>query len=75
MTLADALAVAHHLKTVPAIDNKVPESARNIRAVERWVRLMGGGLLILLGLSLGGRPGWVSGLAGLALILTAAVRY
>ena len=50
-------------------------AVRNIRAVERWVRLIGGGLLILLGLSLGGWPGWVSGLAGLALILTAAVRY
>lgn len=50
-------------------------AAKNIGAVERWGRLLGGGLLVLLGLSLAGWAGWVSGLAGLALIVTSAVRY
>lgn len=50
-------------------------AAKNIGAVERWVRLASGGLLILVGLSLGSWAGWVSGLAGLALILTSAFRY
>jgi uncharacterized membrane protein len=50
-------------------------AAKNIGAVERWVRLIGGGLLVLLGLSRGGWVGWVSGLAGLALVVTSAVRY
>lgn len=50
-------------------------AAKNIGAVERWVRLIGGGLLILLGLSRGGWVGWVSGLAGLTLVLTSSARY
>ncbi|MFQ5830744.1 MAG: YgaP-like transmembrane domain [Candidatus Methylomirabilia bacterium] len=50
-------------------------AAKNIGAVERWVRLVGGGLLILLGVGLAGWAGWVSGLAGLALVLTSAIRY
>ena len=50
-------------------------TAMNIGTVERWVRLAGGGLLIILGLSLAGWAGWVAGLAGLALILTSAARY
>ncbi|MFQ5847006.1 MAG: YgaP-like transmembrane domain [Candidatus Methylomirabilales bacterium] len=50
-------------------------TAKNIGAVERWARLIGGVLLILLGVSLAGWAGWVSGLAGLALVLTSAVRY
>ncbi len=50
-------------------------AAKNIGAVERWVRLIGGGLLILIGLSRAGWVGWVSGLAGLALALTSIIRY
>ena len=38
-------------------------------------RLIGGGLLVLLGLSQTGWAGWASGLAGLVLVLTSAVRY
>ncbi|MBI4607585.1 MAG: DUF2892 domain-containing protein [Candidatus Rokubacteria bacterium] len=49
--------------------------AKNIGVLERRARLVGGGLLILLGVGLGGWTGWVSGLAGLALVLTSAVRY
>lgn len=49
--------------------------AKNIGAGERWARLTGGGLLVLAGFSLAGWAGWVSGLAGLALVLTSAVRY
>lgn len=49
--------------------------AKNLGAVERWARLIAGGLFILLGVSLSGWAGWVSGLAGLALVLTSAVRY
>jgi len=50
-------------------------TAKNIGAVERWARFIGGGLLILLGLSLSGWAGWATGVAGLALVLTSAVRY
>lgn len=50
-------------------------AARNIQAVERWVRLVAGALLIVLALALGGWPRWVSGLGGLVLVLTAALRY
>lgn len=50
-------------------------TAKNVGAVERWVRLISGGLLILLGLSLAGWAGWVSGLVGLALVLTSAIWY
>ena len=39
------------------------------------VRLIGGGVLMLVGLRLAGWTGWVSGLAGLALVLTSALRY
>lgn len=49
--------------------------ARNVGAGERWARFLGGAVLILLGFGLGGWPGWLSGLAGVALILTATVRY
>ena len=48
---------------------------KNIGTVEQWVRLIGGGLLILLGLILAGWAGWVSGLVGLALVLTSTLRY
>lgn len=50
-------------------------AASNLGAVERWARLIAGALLILLGVSLSGWAGWVSGLAGLALVLTSALRY
>lgn len=49
--------------------------AKNVGAVEGWVRLIGGGILILLGLRLAGWGGWVSGLVGFALVLTSALRY
>ncbi len=49
--------------------------AKNMATVERRVRLVGGGLLILLGLILTGWAAWVSGLAGAALVVTSAVRY
>lgn len=49
--------------------------AKNVGAAERWVRLIGGGVLMLVGLRLAGWIGWVSGLAGLALVLTSALRY
>jgi len=49
--------------------------AKNVGTVERWVRLIGGGVLMLVGLLLAGWIGWVSGLAGLALVLTSALRH
>ncbi|MFQ5519907.1 MAG: YgaP-like transmembrane domain [Candidatus Methylomirabilia bacterium] len=48
---------------------------KNIGVVEGRVRLVGGGLLVVLGFSLGGWGGWVTGIFGLALVLTSAVRY
>lgn len=39
-------------------------AAKNIGTLERWARLVGGGLLILLGFSLTGWAGWMGGLAG-----------
>lgn len=49
--------------------------AENVGVVERWVRLIVGGVLIVLGLNLSGWIRWVSGLVGLALVLTAAFSY
>lgn len=49
--------------------------AKNIGAVEKWVRLIVGGILILLGLNLSGWMRWVSGLVGLAFVLTSAFGY
>lgn len=48
---------------------------KNIGAAERWIRVIGGGVLVVLGLNLAGWAGWVSALAGLALLATSAFRY
>lgn len=50
-------------------------TVKNVGVVERWARLIVGGVLILLGLSLSGWIRWASGLAGLALVLTSAFGY
>jgi len=49
--------------------------AKNVGAAERWVRLIGGGVLMLVGLRLVGWVRWVSVLGGLALVLTSALRH
>lgn len=49
--------------------------AKNIGAAEKWMRLVGGGILILLGLNLSGWIRWVNGLVGLAFVLTSALGY
>lgn len=50
-------------------------TVKNVSVAERWLRLVVGAGLIVLGLSLSGWIRWVSGLAGLALVLTAAFGY
>jgi hypothetical protein len=48
---------------------------KNIGAAEGWVRLTGGALLILVGLTAGGWIRWLGMAIGLALVLTAAIRH
>ena len=50
-------------------------AGKNVGVTERWVRLMGGGLLILVGLTAGGWIRWLGMAIGLALVLTAAIRH